>query len=347
MRFREYQPGMSPRSLLRNNRRSESGRDRASRRRFGLDVAMLEDRRLLSTATATSLGVSNPALQYGQTEVFTATVTTNPPSATTPTGGTVSFLDGNTTLATKNLSAGSATFSTTGLVVGPYVVTAVYSGDAAFGTSHSGTSSGPTITTRAGGGVGDGGPASAATLNIPFTVAIDAHGDIFIADTLDNRIREVSGATGVITTIAGTGVAGYSGNGGQATSAQLNAPMGIALDQSGQHLFFADSGNAVVREVTLATGVISTVAGDDENGYSGDGGAATSAELSSPTSLAIDSSGNLFIADTGNNVIREVSASTGKISTVAGDGQRGSSGNGAGDFRETGLARRHRAGWIG
>ena len=244
-------------------------------------------------------------------------------------GGTVSFVDGTTTLFSEGLSAaGTATYSTTGLAVGPYVITAVYSGDANYGPSQSGTITGSTIDTRAGGGVGDGELATTATLNHPYALAVDSSGDMFIADTLDNRIREVNGTTGVITTVAGTGVAGYSGDSGPATSAELNAPMGIALNSSGQLLFIADSGNATVREVNLATGVISTVAGNGTGGYSGDGGLATSARLSDPTGLTLDSSGNLFIADTGNNVIREVHAATHTISTFAGNGQRGSSGNG-------------------
>ena len=104
-------------------------------------VASLEGRCLLSTATITALELSAPSLTYGRAEVFTATVTTSPPSDTTPTGGTVSFMDGLTTLDSQELSAGSATFSTTGLGVGPHVVTAVYSGDAAFDASQSGSSS--------------------------------------------------------------------------------------------------------------------------------------------------------------------------------------------------------------
>ncbi len=302
-------------------------RGRVSARGVKPLVATLEERTLLSTATVTSLELSGSALTYGQTELFTATVTTNPPSSTTPSGGTVSFMDGLTTLTTEALSAGSATFSTTGLGAGAHVVTAVYSGDAAFGGSQSGTSSASVITTEAGGGLGDGGPATAAPVNTPFGVAIDSGGDEFIADSGNNEIREVNGTTGVITTVAGTGVAGYSGDGGPATSAELDSPAGISLDSFG-HLFIADSDNNVVREVNLSTGVISTVAGTGTAGFGGNGGPATSATLFGPTSVAVDSSGNLFIADTGNDVIREVSAATGKISTVAGDGQNGFGGDG-------------------
>jgi hypothetical protein len=329
MQFWRFQPDVGPKSLHRSDRQRKRRRKAGSRRRFIAMVAGLEDRSLLSMGTVTTLGLSASTLTYGQTEVFTATVTTNPPSGTIPTGGTVSFVDGSRTLATAGLSAGSATWSTTGLGVGPYNVTAVYSGDAAFGGSQSGTSSGAIIKTDAGGGVGDGGLATTATLDEPFAVAIGPDdGDIFIDDTLDNRIRMVNATTGVITTIAGDGVEGYSGDGGPATSAELNTPKGIALDSTGQHLFISDTGNAVVREVNLATGVISTVAGDSTSGYSGDGGPATSAELQAPTALTVDRAGDLFIADTGNHVIREVIAATGKIDTVAGDGDTGDTGDG-------------------
>ena len=237
-------------------------------------------------------------------------------------------MDGLTTLETEGLAAGSATFSTTGLGAGPHAVTAVYSGDATFGGSQSG---GGTIATIAGNGIasfaGDSGQATSAELHSPTSVALSPNGDLFIADALNNRIREVNAATGVITTVAGTGVAGYSGNGGPATSAELNDPIGVALDLSG-NIYIADSVNNVIREVHVATGVITTVAGDHTPGNHGDGGAATAAELFGPTGIAVDSSGNLFIADTNNGVIREVSAATGKIATVAGTGNTGSSGDG-------------------
>ena len=158
-------------------------------------------------------------------------------------------------------------------------------------------------------------------------MAVDSQGDLFIADTANNRVREVNATTGVISTVAGTGIPGFSGNGGPATVAKLNNPTGVAIDSSG-NIFIADSRNHVIREVNAATGVITTVAGNGVASYGGDGGAATSAELDDPFDVAVDSAGNIFIADTGNNVIREVSAATGKISTVAGNGSSGFSGNG-------------------
>ena len=295
-------------------------------RRISPTVAALEERSLLSTATITSLGLSALSLAAGQTEVFTATVTTNPPSGTIPTGGTVSFVDGTNTLATVGLSAGLATYSTTGLGMGPHVLSAVYSGTAAFAGSRSGVAQGSIISTVAGGSVGDGGPATGAPINGPTGIA-EYGGNLFIADLNHNRIRMVNGTTGVITTIAGIGLAGYSGNGGPATSAMLNQPSSVAVDSSG-HLYIADSQNDVVRQVNLATGIITTVAGTGTSGYSGNGGPATSAMLADPTAVALDKFGELFIADTANDVIREVSAATGKISTVAGKGVNGNSGDG-------------------
>ncbi len=175
---------------------------------------------------------------------------------------------------------------------------------------------------------GDSGPATSAQLNAPSGLAVDASGDLFIADTGNNVIREVVQATGTIITVAGTGTTGYSGDGGAATAAQLNGPHGVAVDASGD-LFIADTGNNAIREVVQATGIIVTVAGTGTAGYSGDGGAAASAQLNGPYDVAIGPSGNLFIADTGNNVIREVVQATGTIITVAGTGSAGYSGDGA------------------
>jgi sugar lactone lactonase YvrE len=136
---------------------------------------------------------------------------------------------------------------------------------------------------------------------------------VYIADVDNHRVRKVS--NGVITTVAGHGTAGYSGDGGQATSASLNFPEGVALDSAG-NLYIADNSNHRVREVS--NGVITTVAGNGTQGFSGDGGPATSAELTEPLGVAVDSAGNLYIADQPNNRIRKVSG--GVITTVAGGG---------------------------
>jgi len=187
------------------------------------------------------------------------------------------------------------------------------------------------ITAFAGNGTagytGDNGQATAAELKYPNQVAVDANGDVFIADTSNNVIREVNHATGIITTYAGNGTSGSSGNGGLATAAELNYPDGVAVDGSG-NVYIADTGNNVIREVDHATGNITTYAGNGTSGYTGDNGLATAAELSSPNGVAVDGSGNIYIADSGNSAIREVNHTTEDITTVAGNGSYGDSGDG-------------------
>jgi hypothetical protein len=237
-----------------------------------------------------------------------------------------------------------------------------------------------------GGYTGDGGPAVDAELADPFGVAVDKAGNIYIADLDNNAIRKVTAATGIITTVAGNGNFGYSGDGGPAVDANLYWPKAVAVDSAG-NLYISDSGNFAIRKVAAGTGIITTIAGRgngcsqetnvygdgcpavDANleisgyftgtggiavdasgnvyladpdvaevreikastgiivsvagntvaGFSGDGGLATKAELNLPRDVKVDGAGNLFIADDYNNVIREVTASTGKISTVAGE----------------------------
>ncbi len=171
---------------------------------------------------------------------------------------------------------------------------------------------------------GDGGPAANAQLNYATGVAVDGSGNLFIADTDNNRIRKVS-TSGIINTVAGSGAPGYSGDGGAATSAQLYYPSGVAVDGSG-NLFIADTSNSRIRKVSTS-GIINTVSGNGTPGYSGDGGAATSAQLATPAGVAVDGSGNLFIADESNNRIRKVSTS-GIVTTVAGTGTADFSGDG-------------------
>ena len=183
------------------------------------------------------------------------------------------------------------------------------------------------ITTVAGGGThapGDGGLATDAILYGPNGLAVDAQGNIFIADSNNNRIRKVS-TTGIITTVVGTGTAGNTGDGGSAASAQLSVPQYLAVDRSG-NLYIADTGNHRVRKVSAA-GVISAFAGTGAAGYGGDGGLAISAQLQDPEGVAVDASGNVCIVDSSNNRVREVSAG-GVINTVAGNGTNGSTGDG-------------------
>jgi uncharacterized protein (TIGR03437 family) len=183
-----------------------------------------------------------------------------------------------------------------------------------------------TIYTVAGNGTlgytGDNGPATSAEMHGPYEVAADKAGNLYIADSGNNVIRKV--ANGVITTVAGNGTVGYTGDNGPATSAQLNAPYGVAVDSAG-NLYIADSANNVIRKVS--GGVIATIAGNGTPGYTGDNGPATGAQLSAPSAVALDSAGNLYIADFGNNVVRKVSASNGVIATVAGNGTYGFGGD--------------------
>jgi uncharacterized repeat protein (TIGR01451 family) len=180
------------------------------------------------------------------------------------------------------------------------------------------------IATLVGGAVNDGGLGVFGLLNAPAGVARDSAGNTYIADTNNNRVRRVD-ASGIITTVAGTGVTGFSGDGGAATSAQLITPQAVTLDAAG-NLYVADSGNLRIRKVD-ASGNISTVAGNGEPGYSGDGGPATAAQLVPAYGLAADSSGNLYVADSSNSVIRKIDSS-GIITTVAGNGTAGFSGDG-------------------
>ncbi len=171
---------------------------------------------------------------------------------------------------------------------------------------------------------GDGGPAVQAQLNTPRGMAVDGAGNLYIADTHNNRIRMVD-FSGTISTIAGTGERGFGGDGGPAVQAQLNIPRGMAVDGAG-NLFIAEPGNHRIRKVDSA-GVITTVAGAGERGFGGDGGPATEARLNFPVDVTLDGAGNLFIADLGNLRIRKVDSS-GTITTVAGAGERGFGGDG-------------------
>jgi len=173
---------------------------------------------------------------------------------------------------------------------------------------------------------GDGGNATSAQLSNPKGLAVDAGGNLYIADTANERVRKVTLA-GIITTVAGNGTQGFSGDGGPATSAQFYGPDSVAVDAGG-NLYIADLLNFRVRKVSAATGTITTVAGNGSSGYSGDGGSATNAQLSSYVfGVAVDAGGNLYIADTGNQRVRKVT-SAGIITTVAGNGTFGYSGDG-------------------
>ena len=156
---------------------------------------------------------------------------------------------------------------------------------------------------------------------------MDSSGNVFIADTQNNRIREVVKSTGTIITVAGTGPSGYNGDNIAATSAMLSVPYAVAVDSSG-NLYIADGFNNRIREVVKSTGNIITIAGNGTSGFTGDGGPATSAEINMPEGVAVDGSGNVFFSDEGNQRIREVVKATGVITTVAGNGAGGYSGDG-------------------
>lgn len=164
---------------------------------------------------------------------------------------------------------------------------------------------------------GDGGPATAAQFNTATDIQFDKAGNLYIADIYNNVIRKISAATGIITTIAGNGTAGYSGDGGVATAANLNNPQKIAIDRFG-NLFISEANNNTVRRVDAATSIITTIAGTGAAGYNGDSIPGTAAMLRNPTGLAIDTAGNIYIADQLNSRVRKITAKTGKISTIAG-----------------------------
>jgi DNA-binding beta-propeller fold protein YncE len=165
---------------------------------------------------------------------------------------------------------------------------------------------------------GDGGPAVRAQLNFPTAVAVDPEGNVYIADTMNHRVRMVDAITGVITTVAGTGQARFSGDGGPADQAALNEPAALAIDGEGR-LYIADQSNHRVRMVHLRTGVIQTIAGTGVATYDGDGNPARDTALAGPSGLALVTD-RLYIADTFNGRVRCVELSSGLMTTVAGDG---------------------------
>ena len=177
---------------------------------------------------------------------------------------------------------------------------------------------------------GDGGPALLAQFNNPQGLFIDSSRNIYVADTQNNRVRRISVATGMVSTVAGTGTAGSAGDGGPATSAQLRSPGNIALDGQG-NLLIADTGNNKIRKVSASTSTISTIAGTGVAGYNGDNINGTTAQLNQPSDVCPDPSGNIFIADTQNHLVRKINTS-GVISRIAGTPQSpGNSGdNGSG-----------------
>ena len=301
--------------------------------------------------TVTIAGRSFTVTQAGQTDTESPKILiTNP--ATTVVNTTQPIINISGTVTENNRLAslifrsnigttGTVSFTTTGtwsaaslpLSTGANVFTFV-------ATDASGNVSSATLTvnarpdsllvTAAGSGVTtfdrDNVPATLAGMSRPWRVSFDSAGNMYIADDAGNRVRKVA-PNGIITTVAGTGVSGFAGDGGPATSARLQLPSHAVVDKDG-NLYIADYSNFRVRKVTAATGIISTFAGNGVEGFSGDGGQATAAQLGVVESVGFGKDGNLYIADTGNNRIRKVDVTTGVISTVAGNGLTGFSGDG-------------------
>ena len=181
--------------------------------------------------------------------------------------------------------------------------------------------------TGAKGYVGDGGAALQALLSEPFMCAFDAQGHLYVAEATNHCVRRIDKVTGVITTVAGTGVAGYSGDGGAATQATMNQPYSLQIDAHGD-IYIVDRLNAVIRKVDAATGIITTVAGTGEPGSSGDGGPGTRAQLREPNDCFLDGRGGLLIADIQDQRIRRLDVRTGIITTFAGTGEKARTGDG-------------------
>ncbi len=241
--------------------------------------------------------------------------------------GNINTIAGNS-LAGTGADGGPATAPYT--LRSPYPVCAdaagnVYIGDYANNRVRIVNTSG-TINTFAGGGgtLGDGGPATNAQLTGPQQLTVDAAGNIYIADNGHSRIRKVN-TSGIITTIVGTGVSGTAPDGILATSAKMNSTLGMVVDAAG-NFYFSDQGNFKIKKINTS-GVLSTVAGTGVAGYTGDGGPASTAQIRS-YGLAMDNSGNLYFSDFTDLVIRKIDMTTGVISTVAGTGASGYTGDG-------------------
>ncbi len=329
--------------------------------------------RLLLTATMIELTDSAGSIVSGQMEVFTATVTTDPPGGMPLAVGSVSFFDNGTKIGQAGLADGMAVLDTSNLPQGQNVVTAEYSGSGSYAGSvtepgpaminspidvdewadptsfvasdsggnifvsmygvfdqHVVEGQGGAVNVIAGGGYDPSypytGPATGVALGDPAGLAV-YNGTLYVADNMNNVVFAVNVASDTITMYAGNGNdTGSTSDGMAATAALLSGPMGLAVDSSGDLFIALNMSNQVV-EVNAVTQDITIVAGNGTAGYTGDGGSATAAELNAPSAVAVDSSGDLFIADTGNNVVREVmpgpggQLANGTITTVAGGGK--------------------------
>ena len=288
-------------------------------------------REVFASAPPPSAQAATPALSlaagtYGSPQTVTISDTTPGASIYLTVDGTTPTTAGGRGYNLPITLSGTVTIQAIAIAPG-------YLASAPVSATYTVTSFSPVITTVAGSGIvgftGAGGPALYAHFGQPSGVAIDKTGNIYLSDTANNVVWLIS-TTGTASVYAGNGYLGRLGDGGPATSAELNYPYGIALDSAG-NLYIADTDNDVIREVNAATGIISTVAGTGGPGSGtsiGDGGPATSANLMTPLAVALDSADNLYIADYNHFAIREVSAKTGIITTVAGNGTYTFSGDG-------------------
>jgi sugar lactone lactonase YvrE len=290
----------------------------------------------ISTVAGVYVGINavDPSPDFGEGKVASAVHIGYANGIAVGPSGTIYFCDGannavrkinpNTNIVTSLVGypshaqgySGDGGPSTDARVFNPYDVAVdknenIYIADSENNAVRKITAATGIITTIAGlgpghaGYSGDGGPATAAMLNNPSGVAVDAGGNVYIADASNNAIRKIDAVSGNITTIAGSGPAnaGLAGDYGPATSAKLNHPNRVALDAIG-NVIICDAVNSAIREVIVSTGAIYTLAGNGTTGFSGDGGPASMAMLFSPQGIAVDTAGNIFISDTDNNVIR-------------------------------------------
>ncbi len=271
---------------------------------------------VIQASPTLTLTTSTSQSNYGDQVTFTATMTGG-------VSGTVTFYANGTTIGTASLSGSTASLVTSHLFPGSAKITASWPGNMYYQpvTSAAITQTvtiHDTITTIAGNGTmgyaGDNGPATSAELTDPYWVALGTNSNLYICDSNNYRIRKVTAATGIITTVAGNGTQGYSGDGGAATSAEINYCYGVAVDSTG-NLYINDLSNCRVRKVSTS-GIITTVAGNGTCGMTGVGGSATSAEIY-PFGIAVDGSGNLYFGNTSSypGVMQKVSTS-GIITTI-------------------------------
>jgi hypothetical protein len=280
---------------------------------------------IASLSTILPIGASSVTASYSGTSTFGSSSSTTSAGYIFNEAGSGTY--GSTNLSGGNVQATAADFANPfAVAVGP--TGTIYIADT-FNDVIDAVNPSTGVVTVIAGTPGTTGPASSGMLFDPRGLALDGN-QLFIADRDNNAVEELNLTTGSLTTVAGNGTYGDAGDGGAATSAELASPSAVAVNSVGNELFIADTFNDAIREVNLATGIITTVAGTlGTSGYSGDGGPATAAKLFDPTGVVLDNAANIYISDSDNEVVREVHASTGVITTIAGTPQvSGYSGDG-------------------